>query len=137
MTLKQYLILMTVGTFVCYATLGFIVFTIDPANAGFIGFLFFYVSLFLAILGTFSVLGFIARAHLARDDEAVFRQVRRTFRQGAIIASFFILLLLLRASGYLNSWNAALLVGLFLILESVIFTNRKYSNRDLKRFTGE
>ena len=130
MTLKQYLILMTFGTVICWASWGVTIWSIDPDHAGFLGFVFFYASLFLALLGTFSVLGFMIKKKTLGDDELIFRHVKRTFRQGAMLAFFCLMLLAFRQMQILTWWNAVLIAILFAVLEGIVFTNYKHSNRD-------
>lgn len=130
MTLRQYLILMTIGTLACWIAWFFVIGNISPAEAGILGFAFFYLSLFLAIVGTFSVAGFLTRRVIIKNDNIVFRHVHTTFRQSIIIASLIIISLLLLSQHLLAWWNALLLVALFFILEGMIFSNRKYRNLD-------
>ncbi len=129
MSLRTYLILMSLGTLACWVAWAFIL-TIDPTTASSSIFLFFYVSLFLAIMGTFSVGGFLVRSWLIKNEDVVFRHVRRTFRQSIAIACFLIGTLILRQKQLLAWWNFGLLVVIFILLEGVVFSNRKYSNKD-------
>ncbi len=130
MHLRHYLILMSLGTALCWAALFFIILSINPTGAGFGVIAFFYFSLFLAILGTFSVVGFLVRRALVRNDEIIFRHVKKTFRQSIIVAIFIIAALLLSHARLLAWWNAIILLGLFAVIEGVVFTNRKFSNND-------
>ena len=41
MTLRQYLILMSIGTVVCFVAWFFVILSLDPTQAGFLGFFFF------------------------------------------------------------------------------------------------
>ncbi len=133
MTLRQYLILMTIGTLLCWVAWIFIIFETSPYDASMLALLFFYFSLFLAIVGTFSVLGFLIRRRIIKNDDIVFRHVRHTFRQSIIIASLIIITLILLSQNLLAWWNAGLLILLFLFIEGVVFTNRKYSNGEYVR----
>lgn len=128
MTLRQYLILMSIGTILCWVAWLFVVWSIDPSDAGTLGFLFFYISLFLAIVGSFSVFGFLVRRAIIKDDELVFRHVKRTFRQSIFVATLIVFVLFLLAEHLLTWWNLILLLGLCVFLEAIVFTNRKYSN---------
>lgn len=117
MTLKQYLILMTIGTIICWLTWLLLIFSVSPADAGLTGLLFFYFSLGLAILGTFSVLGFIIKRSVIKNDDAVFRHVKKTFRQGMLVSLYLIILLVLQSQNLLSWWNALILVMIFIIIE--------------------
>ena len=128
MTLRQYLVLMSVGALICWLAWFFVLGSLDPSQAGFFGFLFFYASLFLALSGTFSVIGFLIKKIILKNDQIVFHHVKNTFRQGVLLAMVIILGLILLQVKLLTWWDAILLVMLFAAIEGVIFTNRKYNN---------
>ena len=130
MTLKQYLILMSVASSLCWLAWFFIILSTDPNHASAVIFLFFYISLFLAIVGTFSVIGFLIKIKIIKNDAVVFRHVKKTFRQSILLAGLFILALFLLQKDLLTWWNTIILVLLFIVLEGVIFTNRHYRNHD-------
>ena len=121
MTLKQYLALMTLGTVICWIALVFVIFNLDPYQSGFLGFMFFYSSLFLSVLGTVSVLGFLIRRKILKDDEIVFRHVKKTFRQAILVAIFVTVVLLMQQLRLLTWWNFILLSLLFIVLEGLVF----------------
>ncbi|MEK7131305.1 MAG: hypothetical protein AAB797_01035 [Patescibacteria group bacterium] len=129
MTLRQYLVLMSVGAAICWLAWFFVLGSVDPSQAGFFGFLFFYSSLFLALAGTFSVIGFLIKKIVLKNDQIVFHHVRSTFRQSLLVATVIILGLILLQIKLLAWWNGILLILLFAAIEGVIFTNRKYNNR--------
>lgn len=118
---------MSIGTVVCFVAWFFVILSLDPTQAGFLGFFFFYASLFLAIFGLFSVIGFLVRWKILKDDEVVFRHVKRTFRQAIILAAAVIFVLFLLQLRLLTWWNGILLVLLLLALEGLIFTNHRNS----------
>ncbi len=130
MHLRHYLILMSLGTGLCWASLVFIIWSINPFDAGVLTLAFFYFALFLAILGSFSVLGFLIRRLIIKNDEIVFRHVKKTFRQSIVVSVFVIVALLLAHAGFLAWWNSIILIILFGVIEGVVFTNRKFSNHD-------
>ncbi len=130
MTLKQYLYLMAAGTLICWIAWFFILFNTDPKDANFLIFTFFYTSLFLGIVGLFSVIGFLIKSRRATQDDAVFRQVKKTFTQGILLGAFTIFVLILRQFNLLFWWNAIFLVILYVLIEGVILSGRKYHNRD-------
>jgi len=119
---------MTIGTTLCWLAWFFVVSSVNPLETGFWGIAFFYISLFLAFTGTFSVIGFLIRHHFVKNDMIIFHHVRHTFRQGILVSSLFIIALILLQQKLLTWWNGIILVILFVILESIIFANRKYKN---------
>ncbi|MFA6423931.1 MAG: hypothetical protein WCV83_01295 [Candidatus Magasanikbacteria bacterium] len=130
MTLKQYLLLMATGTIMCWVAWVFILFNVSPEQAGWIGFIFFYTSLFLGTVGTFSVIGLLLKKQKSSTDDIIFRQVKRTFKQGILFGIFIILSLILLQFNLLFWWNAVLLALLYIVLEGAIVSGRKYNNRD-------
>lgn len=103
---------------------------IDPKATGLVGYVFFYFSLFLALVGTFSVIGFIIRKRVVKDEMVVFHHVRHTFRQGLLISLLILIALVMQQFKLLTWLTGILIILLFLVLESIIFANRKYKNRD-------
>ena len=129
MTLKQYLIFMSLATGICSLTWFFVIFKIDPASGG-VGLFFFYVSFFLTIIGIYSTVGFALHRLIDKIDGVAFRHVKRAFRQGAVVAIFLTGALFLQQKIYLNWLTGISLIILFIVIEGLIFANRKFNNRD-------
>lgn len=131
MSLRFYLAFMTFGTILCWTAWVVVVNSIDPVMAGLLGLIFFYLSLFLALIGTASVMGFLIRKSIYKDSEIIFRQVKRTFRQSIILALLTIICLEFLRREWFHWWNALILILLGLTIEGLIFTKRKFSNVEL------
>lgn len=128
MSLRLYLFLMSLGTLLCWIAWFFVLINISPSGAGLHGLFAFYISLFLAVVGTFSVIGFAVRRAIIKNDEVVFRHVRHTFRQSVLLATILTILLILLSKQLLFWWNAVILAVFFLFIELIVFTNQKHSN---------
>ena len=116
MTLRSYLIIMAIATLVCWGALAFIVFTVNPDATNWIGFLLFYISLFLAVAGTASIVGFVVR-FIALRRELATQAVREAFRQ-SFLFSILIVAILLMLAYHLFTWlNLILLVVGLSVLE--------------------
>jgi len=118
MTLKRYLNLMLICTLACWGVWVLSIFLISPQSAGTLGFILFYFSLWLAILGTASIVGFVIRARLGKTP--IFAQVGIAFRQGVWLAGIVVFLLLLQGFHLLRWWNLALFILLIGIIELFI-----------------
>ena len=124
MGLKTYLILIGICTLICWASFILVLYYINPLSADWLGFLFFYGSLFLALTGAFSILGFIAR-FLFRRDLAVYKQINIASRQAIMLAILLLSVLTLQSQKYLFWWNILLIVIIFSLIELFFISYRR------------
>lgn len=133
MTLKTYLASIAVGTILCLIAWISVIINIDPHEAGVVGFFLFYMTLFLGLIGFSSTVGLGIRKLIFVQEDIVFRHARRTFRQSVIFSALIIVTLVLLQIDFLRWWNAVILVALGIVLEGMVYTNRKYRNQDYVR----
>lgn len=126
MTLRKYLLLMTLGTLVSWFGFGMVVTYLNPDIAGTLGFLFFYLSLFLSVTGTLTILGFGWR-YVRHRDEVLFRHVSISFRQGALLGLMVVASLFLESKSLLTWWNLGLLIVGLTLLEFFWLSARRSS----------
>lgn len=124
MTLRQYLIIMSLATILCWIAWGLVLINIDPFVANAISFSFFYVSLFLALLGTTSLIAFTIYHFFSRAEKPMFRYVQKSFRYGWLISALLIGILFLQTKRLLNLWNLGLLVAVLILLVLFWFSAR-------------
>ena len=124
MTLKNYILAMSVLTVICWGIFIFIAGIINPLSTNWIGFFLFYISLGVALIGTSSILGLVLRFFFAKD-EVVFNSVKNSFRQSFLLSLFIISLLILKAANYFSWLNLILLIILFTILEIFLSAKKK------------
>ncbi len=116
MTLKKYLITMIIASVFSWGAWFWVVFNINPEITNWIGFALFYVSLFLAIIGTSAILGFVIRFAVLKQDLA-FRVVKEAFRQSFLFATLIIVSLVLLSHNLFTWLNLLFLVLSLSILE--------------------
>jgi len=116
MTLKNYLITMSVLTAVCWGIFIFIINLVDPTQTTWLGFLLFYAALFLATAGTAALLGFVFRFKVLKHELA-FKVVRLAFKQSFIFALFIVAIFILLSKNLFTWLNLLLLVIIFAIWE--------------------
>lgn len=125
MSLRSYIFLMLLATIACYFAWGSIIYFFDPLQNG-TGVLFlFYISLFLALVGTFSVVGLIFRIIFTKDN-LVFKKVVISFRQSIWFAGIIIVSLYLKSADLLLLRNILILIFAFVLLEVffIIYKNK-------------
>lgn len=131
MTFRQYLWTMLFGTTLCWVSFGLVLFNIDPFHSNTAGFLFFYISLFLALLGTITILWSAVGSLHPSDDTPLFRLVGVRFWYSAILSSSLVLLLFLQSLRVLRPWN----IGIFFFCLLLLFIYH-YTTRDRDNYTS-
>lgn len=128
MTLKGYLITMMIATIICWSVWTFILFTVNPEITNWVGFFLFYLSLFLALIGTAAIVGFLIRFALLKQELA-FRLVTEAFRQSFLLAALIVISLLLLSYNLFSWLNLLLLVLGLSVLELFLIS---YQRKEIK-----
>lgn len=113
---------MTLGTVICWIAWGLIVYTTDPTGAPWFIFLFFYLSLLLALIGSFSLIGLLYSTIRRKQKSIIFRQVRKALRQGILFAALVTGALFLRGNDMLSIWTSILLIFAIVVFESMFLS---------------
>lgn len=134
MTLRNYLIFMLAATLVCWVAFTYVVYTINPNATNWLGFTLFYASLFLSLIGTSAIIGFLIRFIVLRQA-LVFRSVSEAFRQSFLFALLIIIALWLLARDLFTWFNILfLIIGLTLLEYFLVARGRSriLKKRDIK-----
>jgi len=110
---------MFIGTVLTWAAWILVVLFLDPLTAGWLGFSVFYLALYLALTGTFSLLGLLLR-RLFFKNELVYRQVTISFRQAFSFSFLVIAALFLQSKQLLTWWNMFFLIAALTFLEFAV-----------------
>ncbi len=129
---------MTIKTFISGASLCAIVgltiwllvlFFLDPTQAGTLGYVLFFLSLFLTVASVASLIGFGLRRVLRVQQLAAY-SVRSALRQGIMLALFVCILLILVRLRVYQWWVAVILTIFFVSAELIFFSyDRTISRR--------
>lgn len=124
MTLKRYLTTMGIMTAVCWLLWIYVIFSIDPEITNMVGFILFYISLSLALIGSFAIMGFFVR-FIALKQKLAFHSVKEAFRQ-SFLFSLLIVVSLYLLSRELFTWlNLFFLVTSLSVLEFFLLSYEK------------
>jgi hypothetical protein len=127
MSLNKYIVFMVLITIVCWLSWAVVLYNIDPFTAGFLGFIFFYSTLFFSLVTTFSVVGLLFRRLFVRYIEPA-KQVITALRQGILLSFLVISSLILLSFDLLTWWDSALLV-VFLAAVEFFFWSYQYKEK--------
>jgi len=90
----------------------FVLYTIDPQEAGVLSLVLFYLTLFMAMVGTLAVIGVVYRRQRMSQVQLMIREVKIAFRHALMLSLALITSLILSAQGLLTWWNfLALFIG--------------------------
>ena len=124
MTLKKYLMVTAVATAICWTVFLFVASVVNPEATSWLGFLLFYLALFMAISGTASLIGFLVR-FVALHRELAFYAVKVAYRQSFLFALFIIITLILLSQGLFTWLNLSMLIVIFVIIEMMMVHSQK------------
>jgi len=128
MTVRTFIIGSLIATAIGGAIWALIVTQLSPHQAGPLGFILFFLSLFLTA-GSFSALvGYFIRRLLGNRQFPAYI-VRTSLRQGVMIGSFFVVLLLLQLGSLYRWWLAVIIIVLLISFELVFLSYDRNSRR--------
>jgi len=137
MTLKSYLSIMFLATILCWGSFLLVINAINPETTNWIGLFLFYLSLFLSLTGTISVIGFLVR-FIFLKHELVWDSVSAAFRQSFLISIFVVISLILLAYDLLNWLNILfLIIGLSVIEYFLLFYKEGRSRKSAPKELDE
>jgi hypothetical protein len=122
---------MLIATLLSWAAWLLILFMVTPGEAGLVGFIFFYASLFLGLLGTTALIGLLIR-HMRTRNKFIVEKVITSFRQGTWLALLIVVALVLQSQKLLTWWNALLVVLIVSFLE--FFFMSAHANREHRKY---
>ena len=125
MTLRQYIFTMALATVLCWFAWAFVLMNVDPFQTVGTGFIFFYMSIFLALLGTISIIIFFCYYWFDHDEPPLFRYVQMSFRQSFIVSLGITTLLYLQGKEWLSVTTGILIITFFVLLLSLTFSFRR------------
>jgi hypothetical protein len=117
MSYRSFLILMVAATVASLGGWMYILLNVNPDEAGIVGFILFYVTLFAACVGLLSLFGIVIRVHLRKRQATAFREVRIAFRHALWLSLVAVICLALSAQGWLNIWWFLVLLAIVGSLE--------------------
>lgn len=128
MTLRTFLGGSAAGALLGWLVWVAIVLWLDPIQAGTVGFVLFFLALFLAVTSTAALAGYGVRrlvgAHMHPSHH-----VRPSLRQALILGSFFDILLILQLLRLSRWWLTLILIVLFICVELVFLSYDRSTKR--------
>ena len=118
MGIRQYTAYTILATATCIVAFILTIIFINPQSGKALGLILFYLSLFLSLLGVFSLLGLMIRLYIFKH-ELPLQKVKTALRQSFWISSISVISLILQSFRILAWWNIFLLLIAFMIFEAL------------------
>jgi hypothetical protein len=123
MRLQSYLLGIGLSSVICWVAFILTVIYISPEASKVLALSSFFVSLFFALAGTFTLVGFFVRTTLSHN-ELYYANINIAFRQGFFAAFTIISLLGMQALHLLTWWNGILFVIIIILIEFYFLTKK-------------
>ncbi|MEA2065429.1 MAG: hypothetical protein U9O66_04025 [Patescibacteria group bacterium] len=116
MSFRSYILLILFSTIICVSVFAIIIFSINPNEASGLIFAFFYLSLFLSLVGIITIINSIIRKIFVKN-KILFRQIVISFRQAILFALLITICAALQSQRILEWWNMLLLIATLSTIE--------------------
>lgn len=110
------LALIGLATIIAWAALALVILKLDPYESTDMALSFFYISGFIGLTGTFTILLFFLKKWRAQD-KVYLKHVTISLRQGFLLSGCTIICIALLMLGLLRVWNGLLLVAIITFAE--------------------
>lgn len=116
MVLQRYVLLGVIATLFSWGAWVLTLFSVDPNTSGSLGLSSFLVTLFVAVLGTVTVLGILFRRAVSKNNVA-YNVLGVSVRQGFFLSLILVGSLFLKTTEIFTWWSVLLLFGGLILLE--------------------
>jgi len=117
MSLRMYVLAMIGATMLAWIAWGVVVTGINPFEAGMVGVGLFYITLFVALIGTVALVLSFIRVKLFKKHHVPSREIRTAFRHAVLFALVMVVSLGLSAHGFLQTWHLVVMVAVVVLVE--------------------
>ncbi|MBU4315246.1 hypothetical protein KJ673_02465 [Patescibacteria group bacterium] len=118
MSLKQYILFLASGTAITFCAWLIVLISINPATTGAFGFLAFYLTLFVTLIGFLATLATLIRI-IRKKHTTIESMMRISLRQGILFAILLETSLILLSKGYFSTMVLLLLILTISIIEFI------------------
>lgn len=116
MSFRYYILLILFSTILCVSALTIIIFSINPYEASVLTFAFFYLSLFLSLMGVITIINSVIKKIFVKN-KILFRQISASFRQAVLLSLLITICMALQSQRILAWWNMLLLIAVLSTME--------------------
>jgi magnesium-transporting ATPase (P-type) len=126
MSLAKFLSILGLATGLCWVSFLAVIFFMNPGTNTFLAPTFFYLSLTCALLGSFTMLGYLIRSFTNKEEQS-YKQVKVASRQALLFTILVVFSLFLQSKELLSWWNLLVLLALLGLIEMFFLSYKKYN----------
>ncbi|MBD3270264.1 hypothetical protein GF376_01950 [Candidatus Peregrinibacteria bacterium] len=119
MTHNKYILFIAFAGLISWIAFYLVINKLDPFESMGLALGMFFISLFFALVSTFTVIGFYLRLWLNRN-EIYYNHINISLRQGILLTMIAVGSLLFQLLGVLTWWSGLLLIGTITMIEFYI-----------------
>jgi len=103
MSFRSYILLMLLATLLAWGGWAYVLVTVDPFQAGILGLVLFYVTMFFGTTGSVTLLELLVRLGILRRQDLLVREVKTSFRHAILLSTVAVVSLLASAFAPIGS----------------------------------
>ena len=116
---RQYLMTIGLTALVSWVAWAMVIIKLDPYTSTGLALGLFFISLFFALIGTFTIIGFALRRWIGKN-EIYYHHLSVSLRQGLLLSMCTLMCISLLIMGALKWWNGLLVVTIAVLMEMFI-----------------
>jgi len=129
MSVRSHIVLMLIATMSAWISWLLVLTTIDPTTVAWWGFLLFYVTLFLSLFGSLTIVGVTARTLTQLRRSTISYKLTSALRQSFLWTLAVMIALGLQSQRLLTWWVVVILIIIFVLIEFFMLTvKQKHSS---------
>ncbi len=110
---------MSAGTILAWGAWLAVLFNVNPSEAGWVGHGAFFLTLFLALVGTLGLLGTLMRVHVLKRAQVILREVNIAVRHAILLSAMMVFSLFLSVTGWFTWWSFLILLVCMVVFEYI------------------
>ncbi len=119
------MLFMSVATALAAGAWLFVLWSVNPFEASAAGFVMFYLTLLMSLVGLLTIAGVGYRVLILRRTDVVSREVRISFRHAVFLSLIAVIALALSAAGWLRWWTIIGLIAIVSVVEYVFLVKEE------------
>jgi len=125
MSFRAYIFFMLLATVLAWIGWLVVLLNVNPKESGLSGFVLFYLTLFVSLIGILALVGIFSRVKILKRHDLLIREVKVSFRHAVLLSVVAVASLIFSAHGWLKWWVLLLFIAIVALIEYVALVIQK------------